>query len=508
MPVDLDRMFASLGSDADSVPLPQISTVRSRGNRRRAYHALSVTAAACVAVALVVGGVSALRRPIPVESMMGGNGSGFVASGPVRFIPLRAVATPLAFDEPLWLDVPAPGPGRPAAAVVDDRAVLTWRLADGTVMMGAASLPSGQRLFGPVAVGRYDSWSVTVLSAGILVDGLRTDGIQAGAVSRTISWLDRDNGATRWHFDLPPAKVNVVFTRSAIVVASLPQGELRGVDWTTGQTLWTVNTSTGLSRAALGMYTQFDLILPDPGPVWQPPVLATDSVVQVDANGVLRSYDARTGQQVGQRQGTGDEVAAFDGTVYAVAADPFRLLSYPVDNQQPVRVVYQAPAGTTYLRSPVPCGAGRVCLIEDQTVGGLAVAVDLTTGDRRVLASTIAGDSLQTVGDRVLLDGRGSGRPALLDPAGGEPMPLAPTGAPAYAGRVAPTAVLSFAFAPGPSVPTGDELTDLWVYGIYRDDGSLRPLGKVIVQASGCSFNNRYLVCPTRTGLGIWQFAG
>jgi len=507
MPVDLDRMFASLGTDADSVPVPDIASVRSRGNRRRAYQALSVTAAACVAVALVVGGVTALRRTLPVVDVMGGAGSGFAASGPVRFIPLRTVGAPLAFDEPLWFDVSAPGPGRPAAAVVDDRAVLTWQRTDGTVMMGAASLPSGQRLFGPVPVGRYDSWSVTVLSTGILVDGIRADGVPTDAVSRTISWLDRDNGTTRWQLDLPPAKVNVVLARSAIVVASLPQGDLRGIDWTTGQTLWTV-TSTGPGRAALGMNTQFDLVPPDPGPAWRTPVLTTDSVVQVSANGVLRLYDARTGQQVGQRQGTGEEVAAFDGIVYSVVADPFRLLSYSVDNQQPVRVVYQAPAGTTFLRSPVPCGAGRICLIEDRTAGGLAVAVDLTTGDRRVLTSTIAGDTLQAVGDRVLLDGRGNGRPALLDPAGRDPMPLAPAGAPAYAARVGPTAVLSFAFAPGPSVPTGDELTDLWVYGIYPEDGSLRPLGKVIVQASGCSFDNRYLVCPTRTGLGIWQFAG
>ena len=501
MPVDLDRMFASLGSDADSVPVPDIASVRSRGNRRRAYQALSVTAAACVAVALVVGGVTALRRTLPVVDVMGGAGSGFAASGPVRFIPLREAGPRVSFDDPVWRDTSAQAPRRAIAAVFDDRAVLTWQLADGTVMMGAVSLPSSQRLFGPVLVGRYDSWNLAVLSAGILVDGIR-----AGGASRTLSWFDRDNGASRWQLDLAPAAVDVVFARSAIVVASLPRGDLRGIDWTTGQTLWTADDSAGPGRAGLGVLNPYDLIRPDPGS--RPFVQTTDWVLQVSADGVLRSYDARTGQEVNRRPATGGEVAAYDGIVYAVAANPYRLLSYSVDNDQPARVIYQAPAGTTALRSPVPCGAGRVCLIEDRADGGSAVAVDPTTGDRRVLAPTIAGDALQAVGDRVLLDGRGSGRPALLDPAGGDPMPLAPAGAPAYAARVGPTAVLSFAFAPSPSVPSGDEFTDLWIYGIYREDGSLRPLGKVIVQASGCSFDNRMLVCPTRTGLGIWRFAG
>jgi hypothetical protein len=497
MPVDLNRLFASLGSDADSVPVPEVGHVRSRGNRRRAHHALSVAAAACVAVALVVGGAAVLRRHTEVVNVTGG--SGFAAGGPVRFIPLRPLGTPLSFSDPAWGPADPP-PGRAAAAVLDDRAVLTWQRADGSVLMGGASLSSGAPLFGPAPVGRYDTWSLTALPVGILVDG-----IQAGIGGRTISLVDADNGATRWRVDLASTGVDVFVMHAALVVASRADGEMRGLDWNTGRTLWMAKDPSGASQTTLAMVKPFDYLRPDPG---GPSVFATDLVLRVGRDGVVRTYDAGTGRETGHRAAAGGEVMAFDGTVYAVAADPHRLLTYPVNDDRPARVIYQAPPGTTGLRSLAPCGVDRICLIEDGTSGGLAVAVDVATGVRRVLAPASPGDSLRAVGNRPLLDGRGTGRPALLDPAGGDATPLVPAGAPAYAARVDPTAVLSFEFAPGPSLPAGDEYTDLWIFGIYPEDGSLRPLGKVIVSASGCSFDNRFLVCPTRTGLGIWRFAG
>jgi molecular chaperone HscA len=484
---DLDRLFQALQSDADLVPSADVSVVRASGRRRRVRQTTASVVAAALAVIAVLAGPALSRATRPPADVTG---------TAVTFMPLQATG-----GEAVRFDTA--GSGRPtsiATAVASGRGYVVWQGDNGAPTVAALDLPTGRRLWGPVTLDPTTGWTgIYAFPQTVVVINGSADGN-----SGVVTVLDPTTGQTRWQRRLH-ADDGVAY-ESAVVFADRATGVTEAVAWQSGQTLWKTTDPSGSLVTMLGMRTSQDMTAPGPYPALP---YVDHRLVEVGGDGILRVYDALTGQLLGSRTALGNEALAYNGTVFAVrdatATVPNQVLAYQAVGTDAPRTVYQSPHGTTRLRSMAPCGARRICFIEGYGLNGGAdadmVAVDLDA--RASVWRTHAGDLdlLTPMGERVL--GRTNDGFVGLYGAEGATT-LVQDGSANVADRVDSGSVLLLRSATNEASQSAPD-TD--VVGIVVSTGKQIALGRIPISPTSCSWDTRHLLCATATGFQVWRFA-
>jgi hypothetical protein len=480
---DLGQLFGALQSDADLVPSADVSVIRALGRRRRIRQTASGVVAVGLVVAAVVAGpaLSPTAKRSPVDTPAG-----------VTFAPLRTVG-----GEDITYGAEAPGSLQVVTTTVaDGRGYVLWQSDHGVAKAAAVDLGTGRRLWGPVTVDASDGWMAIYAAPQAVAVIAASD---AGAARMTV--LDPRTGDKTWQRQL--GVFDGLAYDSAIVLADHSTGTTEAVDWRTGETLWTVTDPSGSLVSVLGMRVSNDLSQPGSNLPYSDPRL-----VEVGGDRTVRVYDVLSGQLLGTRAALGNEVLAYNGTVFSIrdstATVPNQVLAYDVLRTDVPRVVYQSPHGSPRLRAVVPCGTRRICLVEGYGTNNgadaevVAVDLDARASVWRVRSGDL--DALVPMGDRVL--GRaGDGLTGIYG--ADHSTVLVPRGSAGYADRVDSGSVLMLRPA---SDETQQAANDTYVVGVSVATGEQIALGRIEVWPSSCSWDLRYLLCGTATGFQVWRF--
>jgi molecular chaperone HscA len=477
MAADLDRIFTALREQADGAVLGAPATVRRYGERRRRRRLLATGLSVLLISGIVVGLLGrvphASPRPIgpptPVPT--------------VEFSPLRAVGTPIAMA--------SDGHVFSLAEVYGDRAFVGGRTPAGHLVVTAIDLATGASSW-TRDVGAFGDWNgLQAWARGVAVLGEHDDGTSPDHV-----WmlLDPATGAVRWQTGFDALAVEPF--DDVVVIPSTSDHLLRGLDWRTGQPLWTLPFPDGTEF--LRSYGSDPRIgQPRPGSA----ELAGDNrLFLIDPTGTLRRYDARTGELRETRPAVAPPASATTTSVrYLAYGDELYALGEArassiwvtdLARPGPPRQIFAGPTEIVRLDDLLPCGADRVCA-QAQTADrhGAVLAIDVTAGQVRWQRLIGPYQAISTLGDRVLSqDGTVIGPDGTTLLAGnGQALPVA-----------AGSALL---------MVRGADPAEMDVFGVSMLDGSKVPLGPIPTPAGACAANGRYLVCPTAAGIREWQFA-
>lgn len=490
MSTGLDGVLAELAARADEIPLADGYRVRASGERRRRRARVRLTAAASVVLIAVatVAGVGWLRRgdrPDP-------------RPGPLPVATPETSASPVAFSRLTELGknlLPLSSGDGAMASITGDRAMAVVHQQNGELKVGAIDLTNLRQAWKPVTLGKYDDWNgmIAVPGAAIVI-GEHNDG---SPLDNTMFVVDARTGAVRWKREFSVNGSDIAYFESALVLAS--GDSIVGLDWATGATRWTVKNTT--TAALLANETSTQASSPSgTGRVYHDPRL-----IQL-TDGAINVYDTRTGKQLAHQAttGLGKQGVAFDGRLYlASKTRPYRVQEYDLDHLDKPQTRYTSTDGTRGVAQMQPCGRGALCLLEttddpdssDRRIENrpAVTAVDLAAGRSLWHAEVRGAESMQPVGDRLLVSIRDittmmssdqifdvTGKPLLV--AGGEVRPI--------------NAHSALRFAAGQTSVSGLDLAS----------GTETPLGTVPASPIACGWNDRLLVCPTEKGFGVWRF--
>lgn len=483
MPADLDRLFGALGAHADTVPLAPPGRARRRGeNRRRGRLAAGLALVVVLVGTVLIGTVTIARRQATPA----------VPPPPtVDFHPLVPVGEPV----PIEL-----GQDFAMALVVDDRAFVGGRSADGHVRVGALDLRTGRPAWPVADLGAFEGWhGLQAGPEGIIV------AVPGPAGGANVAWMVLDPATGRVRWQTQGDELHHGSGEPVVVISDPVAAAIRGLDWATGQERWRVPLAAGESPRFLVEHGSGEI-----PPVFGRFAEAGHRLLRLDSDGLLRTYDARTGALLASRPratAPGPVVPVIsDGVLYSIAGSPAtRVDAAAIAGTDPPSTVYTARPGEA-VRSVVPCGPGRVCVTVDRSAdasGELLALQARRPGDRDApafrelwrrpiatfgAATSVAARILTTRGQLYDLDGR--------DLSG----PMAAT--PVSSGWITPGSVLRL------SVGTGAGPEPVAAEGVSTGDGSTVDLGRIPEPTGICSWDTRFLACPSAGGLRAWRFAG
>lgn len=464
MPTDLDEMFATLGRQADALPLGPAASARRRGRQRtRTRAALAAAAAVC----LITGGLAVTtthRRadPSPAAS------------------PLPTVGKPIVFG----------GTARSVTtAISGDTAYALWVAPDGTTNVAGADLRTGAERFPAHALGTFHQVNVMrALPKAVVVDVEEDSG-------RTLYILDPATGEQSW--ELPVADGDdLVFYQNDLVHMRLKTGETRAFDWATGYETWRQPAGADPVVHTVGMRMEADA--PRAG-------FSDPRLIQLTKGNRVLIRDAATGKPLGSVPSPivgNDPYLAYEGKLYTVGPTHYSdtkkgWSSYLIRETNLAapfisRTVRSGPAGRA-LYALAPCGPGRICVLDTLDSIPQLASIDVGTGTEqwRVDAPPTA-FSLESSGGRVLAVG---GRSNALYYADGKQV-LAPEDlAGAHVGWFGSAAVLSLG-------------TDGEVAKVLVENGDREVVGSVPPGTVAWAWNNERLVTATATEMRVLNLGG
>jgi molecular chaperone HscA len=514
MSVDLDQMFASLQADANAIPLGTPEAARHRGAQIQRVRLGAAALAVAVVAAGITGGVAWLGRthtnPNPPTSTL----------SPVPFVSLSPVR---GADVP-YGDATAGGRRLAMSTTVGDRAYLAWQQEGGPLKIGAIDLAAGRPAW-PVQTltGSGEFGGMIALPDALVVIA----GLGAAQDARLkLMVLNPADGTRRWQreIDMKETPTDIIFYNSVLVLTprnedgSPATRQTIGLDWRTGQVIWSSPAPKGGVVQSFGMYVVADLanlhvILGESFG----PNLNDHRLVQLGADGTARVYDAGTGALITSRPVGGTEIGTtyigYEGKLFQWRPDeqPQRVRVYDLDRPGDAAVVYQASDPDRTVMSIAPCGSGRICLLQQAMTGPGSGATELVAVDvaaRRTLwQHSVPAERVVSLGDRIMVSGGFGGSPAptskLFDETGKQLLKSDDQGGTAAwinAGGLLIFSDTVIGEAPG-------QVNEVTVGGINSADGRRVPLGKISVVLTGCSWTDRFLVCPAGTGFEVWRFA-
>ncbi|MCW6008396.1 PQQ-like beta-propeller repeat protein [Micromonospora sp. CPCC 205371] len=490
MSTDLDRMFTALGRDADGIPLGDPSTARNRGERRRRTQLVAAGLATACALAAGLTGGSWLTRD---------------AAGP------EPVAPPP--DRPVQL-----GPARPLGeeiryggqqirfaltTIAGNRAYAGWQEEDGTLRVAAADLETGKAAWPARTLGEFDdSNGIIAVPQALLAIGEHNDGT---VPDQLLYVVDPNTGQVRWELPFDINGDDLLFYGSVLVHVT-EAGAISARDWIDGRVVWDEAPPADPPVASLGMYGPADA-LPGGSNGAFPAGLSDPRMLQITAGGALVVRDAATGAVRSTRPGVGigadSHYLAYDGRLYGShrGTGPNRVVVAEVDGGGAARELHSAAPGRSY-HDVVPCGSDRICVLDGgATEESMEVAaIDVASGREVWRKQAPAGaEQLVPSGARVLVTGsgaQGEASSALFDHDGTQL--LGEVDRRASLAWVSTGTLLSFG--------EGGKLAS-----VTAADGSRQELGEGLLEdplaPRFCSWTERRLVCPGRTGFRVWDIA-
>jgi outer membrane protein assembly factor BamB len=334
----------------------------------------------------------------------------------------------------------------------------------------------------------------------------------ADATARTMYVLNPADGSLRWKRDVYGGDYRFAFD-SGLVLVSPNNAVIRGLDWRTGNEMWTladpvnkygpVRTHTYQVATARDTGGPADLT----GAPYNPDLTGDRRLVQLDSDKTLRVIDAQTGKVLRERKavaGSDDLALAHDGRLDVVVRQTgYEIREYDLDNLGEPQVVYSQPDTARMPLALQRCGSDRLCVLDRGTdpQSTEVVGIDVKGRKARWHGPAVGTEELVAAGDRVLattVDGEPAS--ALFDTNGKQ---LLPEDARKSVGvRVNALSVLLFSATPS-TYPADVSLT-----GVAATDGTRQPLGSLSkVRSRSCSWNEHVLVCAAEQEFRVWRFA-
>lgn len=352
-------------------------------------------------------------------------------------------------------------------------------------------------------VSGSSQWSRLIATPGaLLVLALADD----ETAPRRMYVLDSQTGAERWHVDVR-GDDSLFFFDGALGWLDRAGRALRGLDLATGAQRWRHEFPGEEQSHAVAVLSPADLARPSilSGEVGAG--IGDHRIVMIQPDRSVWVIDGRTGEVISQ----GSNIASPDDLVLGYGERLFvapnevayRLVSYDLSQLSSLPQVHYTATGQD--RYPVmmdPCGTNRICVLEsdqfdeEQTD---VVAVNAVDGGVIWRAHAPSAERLLGVGNWAVTAASLSYQPTVLafDEAGRTAVES--TGLPV---RLNDANLLILTTA-------GGYEEYLRAMGVAIDDGEPFEMGQLPegFDQTQCSWNERYLVCPNRSGTEIWQFA-
>jgi RNA polymerase sigma factor (sigma-70 family) len=343
-------MADRLRDEADAAPVPAAQDVAESGRRRRRTRVVTTVTAAGLAVLVVLGIVIAVTRTDrPVH--------------PVHPSPSVSALRPVG--------AAAPYVGLVETLIAEGRAFIAAN-DRGTLRVTALETETGRPLWTRTVPGSHAGQpSLSATAGALVVSDLPSE---PPAYHDQITVLDAATGVTRWHYefaqpdaDVPGTGEYAIFTPAAAIIMNSKAGELRGLDWRTGQARWTLSGARKVvPETATDANGSVAILVAGPQ---NPMVSPTIFVVRSD--GVLSEYAAATGRPTGRQwadmPNVTDKSFISRGKLYLVTNTELSTLDLGGDGPSVAYTAHPVAPGTSQaerLWTPQPCGGDAICLID------------------------------------------------------------------------------------------------------------------------------------------------
>jgi hypothetical protein len=392
--------------------------------------------------------------------------------------------------------------------VIGDRAYVAWQH-EQTMELAALDLAGGRKLWQRAVPGQSQYWQgITATPSAIVAVALEF----SDAKPRTMYVLNPADGTPRWTRTIYGGDNRLAFD-SVLVLASSKDAMVRGLDWRSGNEMWSLPDPVGkYGPVRTGTYriaTASDAAGPADlaGAPFSPDLADDRRLVQLDSDKTLRVIDAVTGKVLRSRDAVGspdDLTLARDGKFDVVVRQAgYQIREYDLDSLGEPQVVYTQPDANRTAVALQSCGADQLCVL-DRGNGSKTTEVagiDVKGRKTRWRQPAVGTETLVSIGDRVLAT-TVEGEPASAVFAADGKQLLSDDVRNTVGVRVNGSSVLMFSAIPS-TYPADVSLT-----GIAATDGARQPLGSLSkVRSRSCSWNEHFLVCAAEQEFRVWRFA-
>lgn len=389
--------------------------------------------------------------------------------------------------------------------VAGDRAYLGHVRQDDRFELIAADLKTGKELWRKQTSVVSEYWlGLRPVSDGVLVlaDVLDSD------APRKMVMFDA-SGKELWNADFLGVDMLYYFDTT---IVRIEQREKRvvGIDLRSGAQRWVLPWLTdedGNSNSTfLPVATSEDLAGPASvsGRPWSPNYGDDQRIIEIGVDRTARVINAKSGSELKRRSNVADPrdmALGYDGQLYVADSEAgFRVRAYDLKTMAEPANIYTAPGKDRLVKQLVPCGKGRVCVLE--TVQSDAKTTELVAVDAEKTGEIWrkgVPDALFAVpvGKHVLVLLGGDTSSVLFGPEGNQLLKRD-----GFAVRLNSGNLLWFADE------LNDTLTDISVAGVQADKGSVKELGLLKgVRPASCSWNDTTVVCSGDSAFYIRRFA-
>jgi outer membrane protein assembly factor BamB len=387
-------------------------------------------------------------------------------------------------------------------AVEGDHGYTAWEQG-GDLHVIAFDVATGTERWRHVVAGS-SQWSRLVAAPGaVLVLALESDEQEP----RRMFVLDSQTGAQLWHEDVRGDDL-LFFLEGALGWLDLEGRALRGLDLTTGAERWRHEFPGEEQSNAVSVLTEADLARPSNVNGEPAPGIGDHRIVMVNPDRSVWVVDGNTGQIVGERGNLAspDDVLLGYGERLFIAPNEvdYELRSYELAQLAAgvPQVHYTPPTADRYPIMVEPCGNGRVCVLESNqfdTSQTEVVAVNAIDGGEIWRAPAPEAERLIGVGDWAVTAASLSFQPTVLV--------FDETGNRAVESQGLPVRLNDANLLIATTAGGYEEY--LAAVGVATGNGEQFEMGQLPegIDQEQCSWNERYLVCPNRSGAEVWQFA-
>ncbi|MEV0393111.1 Hsp70 family protein [Polymorphospora rubra] len=401
------------------------------------------------------------------------------------------------------------GENRPSSLftrVVGDRAYAAYQLEDNRLEIVAVDITTANVVWRKQTAETSDRW------AGIsaLPDGVIAYADQVSVSEPRAMVVYDDDGDKLWTHQVRGDDWVHVFDGAAVVI-DRTGNRVVGLDRRTGTQKWSHNNpSDQYGNAATAVYpvsTAKDISGPVTvtGDALAPDLGDDQRIVQIGADRSVRLIDVKSGKIIRSRPNVADPddtVLAYEGRLFVGANESgYRIARYDLESLGEPSIVYTATDAQGRLDAMVPCGDGRICLLETSSLDRKTthlVAVNAEKGGEIWRKPSANAQLMVPVGDHVITRTQSTPESKVFDADGDEVVSRS-----GVAVRLDAANVLIFdedlsTYSASPSVA-----------GLAVRAGEPVELGRLRdVWPASCSWNTAQIICGTDEGFVVRRFAG
>jgi molecular chaperone HscA len=396
-------------------------------------------------------------------------------------------------------------PSNVYTTVAGDRAYLGHVREDDRFELIAADLNTGKELWRRQTSVAFEYWrGLRPVPNGVLV---LAEVLDADAPRKMVMF--DESGKELWNQDFL-GRDSLYYFDTTIVKVESHEKRVVGIDLRSGARRWELPWLTdedGNSASTfLPVSTSDDLAGPASvsGRPWSPNHGDDQRIIEIGVDRTARVIDAKSGSELKRRSNVADPrdlAVGHDGRLYVADSEAgFRVRAYDLDTMAEPANIYTAPGKDRLAEQVVPCGKGRVCVLE-------TVQRDLKTTELVAVDAEETGEiwrkgvpyarSVVPVGKHVLVLVGDETASVLFGPEGNQVLKRD-----GLAARLNSGNLLWFAD------DLNESVTDISVAGVRADKGSPKELGLLKgVRPASCSWNVTTVVCSGKSAFLIRRFA-